>query len=163
MVAFAGDGNPTTPDARTAAPLSFEYDKVRAELDALRTAGSKGRTNMVSAINLATIELLGTPSASSAKREGARRVMVFLTDGPPTLPVENSLTQNAKKVIEQAERTAKLDIRVDTFAFGKDGLADPAVMIELARLTKGVYTPVADLRPRRRWPARTSRSRSCDP
>lgn len=145
VVAFAGDGNPTTPDARTAAPLTFEYDKVRAELDAIRTVGPKGRTNMVSAINLATIELLGTPSASSSKREGARRVMVFLTDGPPTLPVENSLTQNAKMVIQQAERTAKFDIRVDTFAFGKEALADPVVMVEMARVTNGVYTPVADL------------------
>ena len=48
-------------------------------------------------------------------------------------------------MLEQAERTAKLDIRVDTFALGKEALADPAVMVELARLTNGVYTPVADL------------------
>ena len=61
------------------------------------------------------------------------------------MPVENSLTQNAKMVIQQAERTAKFDIRVDTFAFGKEALADPLAMVELARVTNGVYTPVADL------------------
>ena len=145
VVAFAGDGNPRTPDSITAAPLTFDYEKVRSALDTLRAAGPKGKTNLVSALNLATIELLGTPSAYSAKREGARRVILFLTDGQLTLPVENSRLQNAKLVAQQAERLAKLDIRVDAFGLGKEALTEPVAAAELARVTNGVFTPVGDL------------------
>jgi hypothetical protein len=96
----------------------------------------------VAAVNLATLELIGTASAYSEKREGARRVIMFLTDGQPTLPLENSQLQNAKMAIQQAVRSAKFDIRIDTFAIGEEALSEPVVVVEMARVSNGVFTPV---------------------
>ena len=142
LVAFSGDNDALTPDAYTEVPLTTDYGKVENGLDAIFRRGPKGLTNMVSAVNLATIELLGSQSAYSTKRDGAKRVIMFLTDGQPTLPLENSQLQNAKMAIQQAVRAAKLDVRIDTFAIGEDALSEPVVVVEMARVTSGVFTPV---------------------
>ncbi len=142
LVAFAGDSDALTPDAYTEVPLTTDFKKVERGLDAIYRRGPKGMTNMVTAVNLATIELLGTQSAYSQKRDGAKRVIMFLTDGQPTLPLENSQLQNAKMAIQQAVRAAKFDIRIDTFAIGEDALAEPVVVVEMARVSNGVFTPV---------------------
>jgi hypothetical protein len=44
--------------------------------------------------------------------------------------------------IQQAERAAKLNVRIDTFAIGEDALSEPVVVVEMARVTSGVFTPV---------------------
>ena len=142
VVSFAGDSNALTPDAQTEVPLTTDYNKVERGLDAIFRRGPEGMTNMVSAMNLATIELLGTQSAYSQRREGAKRVIMFLTDGQPTLPLEGATLQNAKMAIQQAVRAAKLDIRVDTFAIGEEALSEPVVVVEMARVSNGVFTPV---------------------
>jgi hypothetical protein len=142
IVAFSGDNDALTPDAYTEVPLTTDYDKIEKGLDDIFRRGPKGLTNMVSAVNLATIELLGSQSAYSTKREGAKRVIMFLTDGQPTLPLENSQLQNAKMAIQQAVRAAKLDVRIDTFAIGEDALSEPVVVVEMARVSSGVFTPV---------------------
>ena len=142
VVAFAGDSDALTPDAYTEVPLTTDFAKVERGLDAIFRRGPAGMTNMVSAVNLATIELLGTQSAYSQKRDGARRVIMFLTDGQPTLPLENSELQNAKMAIQQAVRAAKFDIRIETFAIGEEALSEPVVVVEMARVSNGVFTPV---------------------
>jgi hypothetical protein len=142
VVAFAGDSDALTPDAYTEVPLTTDFKKVERGLDAIYRRGPKGMTNMVTAVNLATIELLGTQSAYSQKRDGAQRVIMFLTDGQPTLPLENSQLQNAKMAIQQAVRAAKFGIRIDTFAIGEDALSEPVVVVEMARVSNGVFTPV---------------------
>jgi hypothetical protein len=142
LVAFAGDSDALTPDAYTEVPLTTDFDKVERGLDALQRRGPKGLTNMVSAVSIATIELLGSQSAYSTKREGSKRVIMFLTDGQPTLPLENSQLQNAKMAIQQAVRAAKADVRIDTFAIGEEALSEPVVVVEMARVTSGVFTPV---------------------
>jgi len=142
LVAFAGDSDALTPDAYTEVPLTTDFNKVERGLDAIYRRGPKGMTNMVTAVNLATIELLGTQSAYSVKRDGAKRVIMFLTDGQPTLPLESSQLQNAKMAIQQAVRAAKFDIRIDTFAIGEDALSEPVVVVEMARVSNGVFTPV---------------------
>jgi hypothetical protein len=142
LVSFAGDSDALTPDAQTEVPLTTDFKKVERGLDDIFRRGPKGMTNMVSAVNLATIELLGTQSAYSQKRDGARRVIMFLTDGQPTLPLESSMLQNAKMAIQQAVRAAKFDIRIDTFAIGEEALSEPVVVVEMARVSNGVFTPV---------------------
>lgn len=142
LVAFSGDNDALTPDAYTEVPLTTDFAKVEKGLDAIFRRGPKGLTNMVSAVNLATVELLGSQSAYSTKREGAKRVIMFLTDGQPTLPLENSQLQNAKMAIQQAVRAAKLNVRIDTFAIGEDALSEPVVVVEMARVSSGVFTPV---------------------
>jgi len=142
LVAFSGDNDALTPDAYTEVPLTTDYEKVESGLDSIFRRGPKGLTNMVSAVNLASIELLGSQSAYSTRRDGAKRVIMFLTDGQPTLPLENSQLQNAKMAIQQAVRAAKLNVRIDTFAIGEDALSEPVVVVEMARVTSGVFTPV---------------------
>lgn len=142
LVAFSGDSDALTPDAYTEVPLTTDYSKLEKGLDALQRRGPKGLTNMVSAVSTATIELLGSQSAYSTKREGAKRVIMFLTDGQPTLPLENSQLQNAKMAIQQAVRASKADIRIDTFAIGEEALSEPVVVVEMARVSGGVFTPV---------------------
>jgi hypothetical protein len=144
LIAFSGDNDALTPDAETIVPLTTDFEKVESGLNAVFRQGPHGLTNMVSAVSLATIELLGTQSAYSTRREGAKRVIMFLTDGQPTLPLENSQLQNAKMAIQQAVRAAKLDVRIDTFAIGEDALSEPVVVVEMARVSQGVFTPVRD-------------------
>ena len=108
-------------------------------------------TNMVDAINLSMIELLATQSAySEPRRESVpKRIIMFLTDGRPTLPIDGASLQNAKMAIDHATRARKFDIRIDTYALGPDALSEPISVVEMARVSNGVFTPVkrpADLR-----------------
>jgi Mg-chelatase subunit ChlD len=142
VVGFSGDHDALTPDAYTQVPLTANYEKVRRGLDEILSIGPNGMTNMVSAIDLGTVELLGLRSAYSERREGARHIMLFLTDGRPTLPLLNSTIHNARMAIAKAVRAAKLGIRIDTYAIGKNALKEPVVVVEIARVTRGVFTPI---------------------
>lgn len=144
LVAFSGDNEALTPDAYTAEPLTYDYARVERRLDSLLRRGSFGGTNLLSAVNLATIELLGLKSAKSTKREGASRLIVFLSDGQPTLPFENSPLQNARLTVQSAVKVGMLGVRVDAFMLGQKGAATPVVLSEMARVTRGVFTPVPD-------------------
>ncbi|MCE2390415.1 MAG: VWA domain-containing protein [Proteobacteria bacterium] len=151
IVSFAGDYDPLTPDAFTEVPLTSEYELVMKGLARVLRRGPANMTNMVDAINLSMIELLGTQSAYSEPRRDSRpkRIVMFLTDGRPTLPIEGSSLQNAKMAIDHATRARKFDIRIDTFALGPDALSEPISVVEMARVSDGVFTPVkrpADLR-----------------
>jgi len=143
VVVFSGDRDSLTPDAYTQVPLTTDYKKVRRGLEEVLEMGPNGMTNMVSAVDTATVELLGLRSAYSERRDGARRIILFLTDGRPTLPMLNSTIQNARMAIAKAVRAAKLGIRIDTYAIGKDALKEPVVVVEMARVTPGgVFTPI---------------------
>jgi len=142
IVSFSGDQDPITNDAFTEAALTSDYKKVEKALRGILRRGSQGSTNMVSGINVAMIELLGTQSAYSEPREGARRIVMFMTDGLPTLPIQNAQLQNSKMAIESATRARKFDIRVDTYALGPEALGEPLVTVEMAAVTGGIFTPV---------------------
>ncbi len=142
IVAFGGDQDPLTPDAYTVVPLTTDYGRARKGLDDILSEGPRGMTNMVTAVNLAAVELMGTQTAYSERRTGSKRIMMFLTDGIPTLPIDSSKMQNARMAIQQAVRASRLQIRIDTFAIGEDALSEPVVVVEMARVTGGVFTPV---------------------
>jgi hypothetical protein len=142
VVVFSGDSDPMTPDAYAEVALTTDYDKVRRGLRRVGDRGPEGMTNMVSGLNTAIIELLGTQSAYSDRREGARRIILFLTDGYPTLPFEHSRRLNARAAIERAKRAKRARIRIDTFAIGEEALDEPISAVEMARVTGGVFTPV---------------------
>jgi len=142
VVGFAGDGDPETYDADVYAPLTTEYDRVRKALAEIRDLGPQGRTNMMAGVRLATIEVMGTESAASTPRSGAHRIILFLTDGRPTLPHEVSVHENRRLAVEAASEAARLGVRIDTFAIGQEALDDPLATIEMARATQGIFTPV---------------------
>jgi hypothetical protein len=142
LVTFAGDEDPLNPDSITHVPLTSDYDKVRRGLGQVLSDGPAGMTNMMAGVRLGTAELLGTQSAYSEAREGARRILIFLTDGTPTLPLAASTNENARMAISQARKAAKAGIRIDTYAIGEMALAEPVVAVEMAAVTQGLFTPV---------------------
>ncbi len=145
VVTFAGDPDPLHPDALTHVPLTSDFEKVQRALHQIMDDGPAGRTNMMSGVRLGTAELLGTKSAYSEPR-AARRIMIFLTDGVPTLPLEASHNENARMAISQARKAAKAGIRIDTYAIGEEALGEPVVAVEMASVTQGVFTPVRNPR-----------------
>lgn len=146
IVYFSGDLDPLTPDAATQVPLTTDFDHVRKGLYEILRYGPHGRTNMLAGVNIGTIELLGTTSAYSDRRPNARKIMVFLTDGTPTLPMESSPNQNMRMAIRAAKKAARHEIRIDTYAIGERALSEPVVAVEMAHVTQGVFTPVRNPR-----------------
>ncbi len=144
VVTFSGDNDPLTPDASTVVPLTSDYARAEKGLDEILDFGPNGMTNMVSGVLTGMIELLGTQSAYSERREGARRVMIFLTDGVPTLPYMSQPASNIREAIHYSLKAAKAGIRIDTYAIGEEALSEPVVAVEMARVTSGVFTPVRD-------------------
>jgi hypothetical protein len=142
IIAFSGDTDPLTSDAQVFTPLTTDYDKVRKGLEEIRDIGPTGRTNMLQGVQVGTVELIGSQSALSTKRLGARRIMLFLTDGRPTLPLDASTHQNRRLAISAAAKASQHAIRIDTFAVGEEALSEPIVTVEMARVTEGVFTPV---------------------
>ena len=142
IVAFAGDQDPLTPDAYTWVPLTTDYARAEAGLKSILREGPRGMTNMSTAVTLATVELMGTPTAYSERRPNAKRIMMFLTDGVPTLPIDSSKMQNARMAIQRAVRANRYGIRIDTFAIGDGALKEPVVVVEMARVSNGIFTPV---------------------
>jgi hypothetical protein len=142
VVAFSGDGDPLTADAYVASPLTTEYEKVERALEEIEDLGPQGRTNMQAGVQVATLELIGSQSAYSKPQEGAAKIMLFLSDGMPTLPLEQSMHQNRRLAIEAATKAAKFNIRIDTYGIGPEALSQPVVVVEMARVSDGIFTPV---------------------
>jgi hypothetical protein len=146
LVTFSGDHDAMTADSRTVQRLTSDFDEVREGLDRVLSDGPNGMTDMASGVSRGIAELLGSDSAYSEKREGARRIMIFLTDGNPTLPYLGSPAQNARTTISRAVMASKAKIRIDTYAIGDEALEEPVVAVEMARVTTGDFTPVRDPR-----------------
>lgn len=149
VVAFAGDKRDDTRDARTVVPLTNHYASVARGLRILASEGPGGRTNMYDAVEVAAAELSGSGLAISTPRpdpEEGERIILFMTDGRPTLPVVQAPGENARLAITAARRAKLWDIRIDTFAIGRDATDEPVVTVEMAAVTGGLFTPVRNPR-----------------
>jgi hypothetical protein len=146
IVAFSGDGDALTADAYVSSPLTSDFDKVKKALEEIENLGPQGRTNMQAGVQVATLELIGSQSAYSKPQKGSQKIMIFLSDGMPTLPLEQSMHQNRRLAIEAANKASKFGIRIDTYGIGPEALSQPVVVVEMARVTNGIFTPV--LQPR---------------
>jgi hypothetical protein len=144
VVSFSGNGRDPGRDARVEAALSSDYARVERALDRLLEAGPNGRTNIRDGIQVAATELAGGPDAFSETRADARKVMLFMSDGRPTLPVPQSPGENARLAVEAAQDAAALGIRIDTFAIGRSATKSPRVPVEMAAVSQGNFTPVRD-------------------
>ncbi|MCA9512688.1 MAG: VWA domain-containing protein [Myxococcales bacterium] len=153
LVAFSGETDPETglrvaPDQRDAwvvVPLTHDFGEVRAALGDLLREGPRNATNFAAAIRLAVTELAGLPGAQSAPREGARRVLLFLTDGQPSFPYGSGAVsdrQDVEAAIDAARLADKASVVVNTYALGRQALARPVAATEMARITSGTYTAV---------------------
>jgi hypothetical protein len=153
VVAFSGEVDPETgkqvsPDQKDAwveVPLTTDFDSVYRALEEILRTGPHGATNYAAAVQLSVVELAGLPGALSEKRVGAKKVVLFLTDGVPTFPFGKGIVADAEdtEVAINASRLArKAGITINTYAMGRHALAQPVAVMEMARHTTGTYTPV---------------------
>lgn len=153
VITFSGEMDPVTgrrvrfdqQDAWVESPLSSDFDQAKRQLDAILARGPFGGTNFAAGLRLAVTELAGLPGATSQPRPGASKVVLFLTDGVPTFPIDSGATteQGDIDVALTAARLAhKAGIRVNTYALGPGALSEPLAATEVARITLGTYLPV---------------------
>jgi len=152
VASFAGDvpqgggilviGGSQMPSALTEQPLTNDYARVERALDAILARGPWGNTHMAAGLDQATIELLGLRGSLSDPNPKSSKVVLFLTDGLPTLPVELNMAENVRAAVRAAERARRKGIQVHTFAIGQEALSGPIAPIEMANRTGGVFTPV---------------------
>jgi hypothetical protein len=75
----------------------------------------------------------------------SEKVVLFLTDGQPTLPYDPVFeADNVRAVLRAAERANKMDVTFHAFALGPEALDGPVATVELAARTGGVFTPVRE-------------------
>jgi hypothetical protein len=151
LVTFAGEppedgfviGRRPSAPAMTEVPLTTDYEDVQRALDRVLERGPYGMTHMAAGVDQATIELLGLRGAFSKPDPESEKVVVFLTDGQPTLPYGPDMEQaNIRAVLRAAERSRKAGVRVFTFGIGKEALEGPLAIVQLADITGGTFTPV---------------------
>ncbi|MCP3984195.1 MAG: VWA domain-containing protein [bacterium] len=153
VVSFSGEVDPLTArrkrlnqeDARLEVPLIADFEAVGRALGAVLARGAHGATNYAAGIRIGIRELAGLSGAKSKPREGARRVILFLSDGSPTLPVGRGDVVDAgdkEAAIRAAELAHKAGISINAYALGPAALRYPKVMTEMSRVSLGTYTPV---------------------
>jgi hypothetical protein len=153
VIAFSGDVDPKTgeqrsrdqKDAWVVVPLTRDFDAVYRSLDEVFEEGPHGATNYAAAVQLSVVELAALPGAKSEKRDGAKKIVLFLTDGVPTFPFGKGVVadpEDGEVAINAARLARKAGITINTYAIGRHALASPVAVTEMARLTVGTYTPV---------------------
>lgn len=146
LVTFSeGTGGPRPGNAWVEQTLTQDYDAVRRALERVGQRQPYGGTDMVAGMRLAIRELRGLDGAQSAGRPDARKVVMFMTDGFPTLPYPSQTMIDPRNVgvaLDAARLAARGSIVVHTFCLGKEALAAPVFCRDAARITGGRYHPV---------------------
>ena len=153
LVTFAGEVNPATgerksidqQDAWLQLPLTNDYAAIDRALVSVLARGPNGATNFAAGIRLGIIELAGLSGAVSVPRGGVSKVMLFLTDGIPTLPVGKGTVEDPgddEAALRAAQLARGAGISINTYALGGAALQYPRVVTEMARMTVGTYSPV---------------------
>jgi von Willebrand factor type A domain len=130
-------------DAWLRQPLTHDFEQVRSALDLIYKRGPYGLTNMVDAIDLATEELLG--KGESEKYLDSIKMVLFLTDGFPTLPsadCRSGKQADEDLTINAAQKAGMAGISVHVIALGEEALSKPRAAVGIARESGGTYTAV---------------------
>jgi len=136
--------------ALTEEPLTSDYKRLYRGLAAVPERGALGMTHMAAGVDQASLELLGLEGSLSRPDPESEKVVLFFTDGEPTLPVWGSESGNVRAVLQSAQRARRAGVRIHSFAIGPDALGGPISTVEMAAITDGLFTPV-------RHPGRLSR------
>jgi Mg-chelatase subunit ChlD len=139
VITLGGGG----PNALTESPLTHDFEAVDLALQRVQQRGPEGDTHMAAGLDQATIELLGLRGALSETDPKSEKLVVFLTDGIPTLPTA-SIPYNIRACLRAADRAKRKNIKVHTFALGPEALAGPIAVVDMARHTGGVFTPIVN-------------------
>ena len=152
VASFSGEVDPVTGrglnrgnDALLELPLSTDYAKVAGALQAVLLRGASGPTNMEAGVKLALRELAALPGAQSKPRPNAKKVILFLTDGRPSLPyglgnVEDK--EDTLAAIDAAQLAKVAGIMLNVYGLGPGAIDYPVAATEMAKVTGGLYTPV---------------------
>jgi len=152
VASFSGEIDPNTGrgvnaanDAMLELPLTADFNAVRGALEAIRLRGASGGTNMQAGVKLALRELAALPGALSQPRANAKKVILFLTDGRPSLPfglanVEDKEDQLA--AIDAASLAKVAGVMLNVYGLGPEAINYPIAASEMAKVTNGTYTPV---------------------
>jgi hypothetical protein len=151
VITFAGEaeqqgvvilGQPSKP-AHTLQALTNDYERVEHALDSVLATGPAGLTHIAAGVDQATIELMGIKGALSRKDPTSEKIVLFFTDGVPTLPHGPQFeAENVRAVLRAAGRSQYSNIRIHSFAIGPEALDGPIATVEMARRTGGYFTPV---------------------
>ena len=153
IVTFSGDMDPETglrlrydqQDAWLETALTDDFARARTSLGAIMARGPHGGTNFAAGLRLAVTELAGLTGAKSQPRPGAKKVVLFLTDGIPTFPIGPGGVADEGDIeaaLNAARLAHKAGIVVNSYALGPNALTNPIAATELARITLGTYMPV---------------------
>jgi hypothetical protein len=152
VIVFAGEqeqqggvifGGSASKPALTIQALTNEYERVERALDAVLAQGPAGLTHIAAGVDQATVELMGIKGALSRKDPTSEKIVLFFTDGVPTLPYGAQFeAENVRAVLRAAGRSQYSDIRTHSFAIGPEALDGPIATVEMARRTGGYFTPV---------------------
>ncbi|MBW2315544.1 MAG: VWA domain-containing protein [Deltaproteobacteria bacterium] len=131
------------PDAAvTEEPLTADYGRIEDALNRIFRRGPSGGTHMAAGVDRATIELLGLRGSLSQSDADSEKVVLFFTDGQPTLPYSGGSRGNVEAVLRAADRARRGEITIHSFALGPDALEGPMATVEMAGRTDGQFTPV---------------------
>jgi len=129
--------------AVTLEPLTDDYSRVERALDSIAARDPAGSTHMAAGVDQATIELMGLRGALSKSNPSSEKIVLFFTDGQPTLPYGPGFeADNVRAVLRAANRAQRANIRIHSFAIGPDALDGPVATVEMAARTDGFFTPV---------------------
>ena len=151
LVTFAGDppgqGGVFSRGPRKAAlteePLTSDYARIDRALEDVLERGPDGMTNMAEGLDLAWVELTGLRGGLSEPDHDSEKVILFFTDGQPTLPYEPFFqSDNVKAVLRAADRAKRMKVKIHSFAIGPEALDGPVAAVEMASRTGGNFTPV---------------------
>jgi hypothetical protein len=154
VVTFAGEAlverlrDLDRPQVRRAAltlePLTSDTRRVRSALYDLARSEPYGMTHMAAGIDLATLELLGLAGSVGSPDPASEKMILFFTDGQPTLPYLSSERGNVGAVRVAADRARRAGVRIHAFAIGPEALEGPIAAVEMAAISEGLFTPVPD-------------------
>jgi hypothetical protein len=155
LVTFAGQpprapgviviGGGSGPAALVEEPLTHDYGRVERALARVLERGPEGMTNMAEAVDRAWLELTGLKGGLSEVDPSSEKVVLFLTDGQPTLPYDPVFeAENVRAVLRAAERARKMGVTLHSFALGPEALDGPVATVEMASRTGGTFTPVRE-------------------
>ncbi|HEY8155926.1 MAG TPA: hypothetical protein VII72_17480 [Myxococcota bacterium] len=136
-------GSSQSKPAMTLQALTNDYEKVDRALDSVLAQGPAGHTHIAAGVDQATVELMGIKGSISRKDPTSQKIVLFFTDGVPTLPYGPQFeAENVRAVLRAAGRSQYSDIRIHSFAIGPEALDAPIATVEMARRTGGYFTPV---------------------
>jgi hypothetical protein len=152
VVSFSGEIDQTTgrrlgrsDDALLEQAVTPDYGAVRRALEAVLLRGANGGTNMEAGVKLALRELAGLPGAQSTPRPGAKKVILFLTDGKPSLPFGSANVEDKEDMlaaIDAAQLANVAGVMLNVYGLGPGAIDYPVAATEMSKVTGGIYTPV---------------------